>query len=199
MKFRLVSKFIQASHYTKVNEKRKIDLLGVHDMEFPERKDSAESVGNFFHSPSSPVASAHYCGDDNSIVQCVRDNDVAYAAPGANHNGLHFEFSGYAKQNRKQWLDKYGCKMLDLMAQLFARRAHKYSIPLNRIYARQVQRGGRGICGHADITKAFPELHGTHTDPGTNFPWTYFIRLVRHYHDRRYPFCRKSCNKKNRD
>jgi hypothetical protein len=37
----------------------------------------------------------------------------------------------------------------------------------------------RGICGHTDITKAFPEDHGTHYDPGPNFPWTAFLSRIK--------------------
>lgn len=191
-------KFIQAYHYDNLVGKRNIDLLVVHDMEYPETKTSAESVAIFFSKSDSPVASAHYCGDDDSVVHCVHDNDIAYAAPGANHNGLHFEFSGYAKQGRKNWLDSYGRAMFSIMAKLFARKAHRYDIPLNRVHARGLQHNHKGICGHADVTKAFPEEHGTHTDPGTSFPWVFFINEIRHYHDRRHPFCRKSCGKKNR-
>jgi hypothetical protein len=36
----------------------------------------------------------------------------------------------------------------------------------------------KGICGHADITAAFPQDHGTHTDPGANFPWSTFLGYV---------------------
>jgi hypothetical protein len=36
----------------------------------------------------------------------------------------------------------------------------------------------KGICGHADITAAFPQDHGTHTDPGASFPWSTFLGYV---------------------
>jgi hypothetical protein len=40
------------------------------------------------------------------------------------------------------------------------------------------RRGDKGICGHADITAAFPQDNGTHTDPGPTFPWSQFLGLV---------------------
>ena len=82
--------FVQARNFTK-GRSNKIDVLVIHTMETPENHDTAESVSNWFAGSSAPRASAHYCIDDNSIVQCVHDADVAWHAPGANHNGLGFE------------------------------------------------------------------------------------------------------------
>ena len=57
-----------------------IDVLVIHTMESPEKPDTAESVANWFSGSTAPQASAHYCIDGNSIVQCVHDDDVAWHA-----------------------------------------------------------------------------------------------------------------------
>ena len=42
----------------------------------------AADIASYFSRPAAKV-SAHYCVDANSIVQCVRDQDVGWHAPGA--------------------------------------------------------------------------------------------------------------------
>ena len=93
-------KFVQARNYTR-GRSNAIDVLVIHTMESPEKPDTAESVANWFGGATAPEASAHYCIDSDSIVQCVHDEDVAWHAPGANHNGLGFEHAGRAAQRRK--------------------------------------------------------------------------------------------------
>jgi len=173
---------ILAANFTAV-EHRSIDLLVIHDMEYPERKTAAEDVAAFFHNQpkGSNGTSAHYCIDEDSVVRSVRDHDIAWAAPGANSDGLHFELAGYSKQNRGDWLDEYGKHLLHNAAQIVAHKAVRYRIPVSHhLSADEVRRGHRGICGHIDITHAWPTM-GTHTDPGTSFPWHYFMDLVREF------------------
>ena len=98
--------FIQARNSTPAN-RTTIDLLVIHTMEAPEKPDTAENVARWFAGSTAPQASAHYCIDDDSIVQCVHDKDVAWHAPGANHNGLGFEHAGFAAQAPKDWQDAY--------------------------------------------------------------------------------------------
>jgi hypothetical protein len=38
--------------------------------------------------------------------------------------------------------------------------------------------GPRGIVGHVDCTRAYPEDGGDHTDPGVDFPWDVFLAMV---------------------
>lgn len=179
--------FMQAKHYTPVaGGRKKIDLIVIHDMEYPENPEGAEWCAKFFTNPLGrdkqgnvvPVkASAHYCVDNNSIVQCVKDGDVAWHAAGANHNGIGIEHAGYAKQSRAEWLDAYSTSELKLGAKLCAELCAKYGIPIQKVSAEQLKAGGaRGICGHADVTKAFG---GTHWDPGAGFPWDLYLEWVK--------------------
>src|SRR5688572_13889549 len=97
----------QARHYTPTSG-RQIDLVVLHDMEAPEKPATAENIASWFAGPNAPRASAHWCFDSNSAVRCVADKDVAWHAPGANHNGLGYEMAGYARQTGAEWLDPYG-------------------------------------------------------------------------------------------
>jgi N-acetyl-anhydromuramyl-L-alanine amidase AmpD len=174
-------KFIQAKNYT-MTSGRKIDLAVIHDMEYPEKGTAAEDVAMYFHNQArsnTAGSSAHYCVDSNSIVQCVREKDVAWHAPGANHNGLGFEHAGYARQNAHEWADEYSRQMLKVSAQLVAQKCKQFAIPPVFLHAPQLAAGMRGITTHWQVTIAFSGGRG-HTDPGPNFPIETYVNLVKH-------------------
>lgn len=166
--------FKQARNYKPVAV-RSLDLIVLHSMEAPEKGDTAENVASWFAGKSAPMASAHYCIDNDTIVQCVRDNDVAYAAPGANHNGIQIEHAGYARQSTRDWQDPYSTEMLQRSAALVAAKCKAYGIPAEYRNAAALKAGLRGITTHYECTKAFT---GNHTDPGVGFPIGRFINSV---------------------
>ena len=167
--------FFPAKHFTPTTG-RTIDLIVIHDMEYPETPSGAEWCAGFFAGASAPRASAHYSVDNAAIVQSVRDSDVAWHAPGANNNGIGIEHAGYAKQSRDEWLDDYSRAELALSARLVSRLCMTYGIPLQWLDAGALKkRGARGITGHRDVSLAFG---GTHWDPGPNFPIDFYLALV---------------------
>lgn len=172
--------FIQARNYTKgPRTKGALRLIVIHDMEAPETKNTAENVAKWFAGPTAPQASAHYCCDNDSTVQCVHDEDIAWHAPGANSTGIGIELAGYAKQQRGDWLDPYSKQMLDTqVVPLVAHLCKQYGIPVVKLSPADVASGKAGICGHVDVTRAYPGK-GDHTDPGNGFPWDYLISQVK--------------------
>lgn len=169
--------FVQARHYTTTSG-RTIDLGVFHDMEYPERPTSAEWCAAFFAGPGAPEASAHFEVDSNSVVQSVLEKDVAWHAPGANHNGIGVEHSGFAAQSRGDWLDPYGRDLLAQSIELFAEKiVQPYSLPIEHRTAADLVKGLRGLTGHADVADAFHR--SDHHDPGTGFPWDYFLAGIR--------------------
>lgn len=177
--------FVPARNFTPV-AKRYIDLIVIHTMESPEKPDTAEAVAAWFAGPTAPQASAHYCIDSNTVVQCVRDHDVAWAAPNANHNGLHFEHAGRASQRAKDWSDAYSTAELIRSAELAAVKAKAYSITVRKLTPAQLRGGMHGFCGHIDVTRAYPGT-GTHTDPGDSFPWDVYLSWVKAFKAGRQP------------
>jgi hypothetical protein len=167
--------FVQARNYTK-GRISPIEVIVIHDMEYPERLDTAEAVAKWFAGSTAPRASTHYNMDSDTVVQSVYDSDTAWCAPGANANGLHFEHAGYAKQTRDQWLDEYGKKMIEISARLVAQKCLKYRIPVLRLSVTQLRNGEKGIVGHWDVSNAFHK--SSHYDPGPNFPWDYYLSRV---------------------
>jgi N-acetyl-anhydromuramyl-L-alanine amidase AmpD len=171
--------FIQATNYTPHNGPRSITNIVLHSMESQEKPDTAENVAKWFAGQTAavaPRASAHFCIDSDSIVQCVRVQDVAWHAPGANHNGIGLEHAGRAAQKRAEWLDQYGRTMLELSARLCAHLCTKYQIPAIARDASALRTGAKGITTHLAVTQAF--ARSTHTDPGPGFPLDWYVQRV---------------------
>lgn len=172
--------FVQARWYTRVgaSQGRKIRLVVIHDMEFYERGDTAEVIAHDFNTrPETQKASAHICVDNNSIVQCVYDSDVAWAAPGANHDGIQIELAGFKAQTRTQWLDEYSVAVLAYAADAGSQYAIKYGIPVRRLTDAQLKDGkSKGFVGHDQVSRVFKK--SDHTDPGENFPWDIYLSMV---------------------
>jgi N-acetyl-anhydromuramyl-L-alanine amidase AmpD len=145
-------------------------------MEAPEEPGTAEAVARWFQVTDREV-SAHYCIDDDSVVQCVREEDVAWGAPGANENGIHLEHAGFARQAAADWDDAYSLAVLERSAQLTAELCGRYRIPVVWLRAADLRRRRRGITGHHDVSRAFGR--SDHTDPGRGFPVEPYLARVR--------------------
>ena len=170
--------FVKAKHFTPVTGRRKVRVIVIHDMEYPEHDNSAEAVAHYF-ATTDTQASAHICVDNNSIVQCVKDNDVAWAAPGANNDGIQVELTGYAKQSRGEWLDKYSTNLLEMAGDAVAQYCLKYTIPPIQLLNKELMAGQKGIVGHRQVSQVY--RRSDHMDPGNNLPWDKFLDIVRDY------------------
>lgn len=173
-------KFVPARWFQKTptGTRRGVRVIVIHDMEAPENALTAENVANYF-ATTETQASSHICVDNNSIIQCVKDNDVAYAAPGANHDGIQIELAGYAKQTLKEWLDDYGVQMLNRAADATAQYCLKYGIPARWLSNGDLHAGMKGVVGHNQVSEVYRK--STHRDPGPGFPWEYFMCAVRQF------------------
>ena len=178
---RLADRHIQAKNFTNATG-RTVQLVVIHSDEGNERPDNAENVANFFaNQPKVPPAkggsSAHYCGDNNSIVSCVDEEDVAWGAPHVNHNGIHIEQSGDASQRASQWADEFSRTMiLTQIAPLVADICRRHDIPIKHLTNDELRRGARGIIGHVQASTVFG---GPLTDPGKDYPWPLLISKVK--------------------
>jgi N-acetyl-anhydromuramyl-L-alanine amidase AmpD len=166
--------FLQARWFTPVPI-RAIDLVVIHDMEMPEKGDTAEACARMF-STTDRKASAHFTVDNNSVVQCVKLMDVAWHAPGANHQGIGIEHAGYAKQTERDWADDYSEKMLQVSAALTSDLCRKFGLPHAFVDEDGLQAGYRGFTTHYEVSKAWHL--SDHTDPGPNFPMGHYLDLV---------------------
>lgn len=160
-------------------DRSSVQLIIIHDTEGSAHAQSAED-GAAYDARRTDGTSTHYFVDSNSVVQCVRTNDRAHTARSqGNRRGIQYELCARASWPRSRWLDEdYGLPMLKRAAHQAARDCRRWDIPARKLSPAQVADGAKGFCGHWDITRAFPQDNGSHTDPGANFPWDVFITLV---------------------
>lgn len=170
---------IPARWFTPVGPSRPKRKIVLHSMEAPNKPDTAEGVGNFFaRLPAGNKASAHVGADVNSLCRYVSDDNVAYAAPGANHDGLHIELAGYARFNAGDWNQADMMAMIQQGAQQVRTWSDQYRIPLRFITAADMRADPNvsGVTTHYEVSQAF---HGSdHWDPGTGFPIATTIHMA---------------------
>jgi len=102
-----------------------------------------------------------------------------------NEIGIQYELCGTI-QTRDQWLDANSYPMLVTAAYAVAYTCRTLGLEMRRLTTAEVRAayynapGERptGICDHKNVTDAFPEDGGTHTDVGPEFPWDVFMDLV---------------------
>lgn len=168
--------WVQPRSWTNAN-RTSVQLVVVHTTEGAASAAAAED-GAAYDQRRTDGTSTHYFHDSTSTIQCVHTADEAHAARNqGNKRGVHHELC--TRAGSANWADAYHQAMLQRAAKQAARDAHKWKIPVRRLTAEQVADGVKGFCGHAEVTKAFPQDNGTHTDPGPGFPWPQFLDMVR--------------------
>lgn len=173
----LRNRTILSRNFTKASRTSKnIRLVVIHTMESPEANTTAESVASWFAGSSAPQASAHYCVDSDSIVGSVHEENIAWAAPGANSDGIQIELAGRAGQTAAQWNDAYSKGELMRAARLVADICRRRGIPARHLSNDGLRKGARGMIGHVQASQVYRQ--SDHSDPGPHFPWAEFASDV---------------------
>ena len=167
--------FVESPNCTRASG-RAIDVVVMHTMEIAERPDAAEICARWFETEVSQV-SAHYCVDADSVIQCVREKDVAWHARGGNTSSIGVELAGYASQTTNDWKDPYSRAVLERAATLVADVCRRRRIPARWLLADDLVAGRRGLTGHSEVSSAFAK--SDHWDPGDGFPVEAFVDRVR--------------------
>ena len=125
---------------------------------------------------TAPEVSSHVTVDLDSIVQCVKPEDVAWCAQGANACGYHVECAGYAEWTREQWLSPDSSSMLTLAASHVKLACGHFGLPAIELSIEEVAALVRdslirqrkvsgivsghpgGICQHKDITTVWQKF-----------------------------------------
>lgn len=151
----------------------------IHTIECPETSNAAENTCIYWFGTVGARSSAHYVGDNDSVMLCVPEDLAAWTAPGMNTAGLNYEMAGRAGQGAAGWSDQYSQDALRNAAVVFAYWSIKYGIPPRRITPAEMRAGVKGMAGHVDVNAAFHK--SDHTDPGPTFPWGKFLGMVKVY------------------
>lgn len=165
--------------------KKAVRLIVMHTEEYAERITSSDDIARYFANPGDGrEVSSTITVDCDSIVQCVPDSYVPWAAPGANDDGIHIELAGFGAQKANDWRDNYSNGMLGLAADAAAQYCLKYNLPVRQLTDDQLWQGLPGFVGHDQVSRVYKQ--SDHTDPGPNFPWMRFLTWVRgSYEERR--------------
>jgi N-acetyl-anhydromuramyl-L-alanine amidase AmpD len=171
--------------YTK-GRNRPIQYVVIHSTEGSEGTQSAEA-GVAYDKRRTDGTSTHLFVDTDTALREVPDADRAHHGRfHGNEIGIGIELCGRAGQTDAQWHDASSLPMLKLAAKEVAAICRAHALPVRRLSVAQVRAAyyapasarPKGICGHIDLTRAYPEDDGSHTDPGPSFPWTEFLAMV---------------------
>ncbi len=167
--------FVESPNKT-VTSGRTIDVVVIHTMEIAERPDAAAICARWFATPVSKV-SAHYCVDAATVIQCVREKDIAWHARGGNTASVGIELAGFARQSAAEWGDGYSTAVLRRASALVGDLCTRRRIPVRWLQADDLVKGRRGITGHGEVSRAYRK--SDHWDPGPGFPVESFLDRVR--------------------
>ncbi|MCT9932459.1 N-acetylmuramoyl-L-alanine amidase [Planotetraspora sp. A-T 1434] len=152
-----------------------VNRIVIHATVSPCVRGGARSVAVFFQSDSAG-GSAHYVVDPGEVIQCYTERTICWHAP-PNTGSIGVELCDPQKGPGSRWGDAAHEAMLQQAARLVRQIAARWDVPLRQLSVADVKAGRRGICGHADVSKAFRKTD--HTDPGEAFPWDHFMDLVK--------------------
>jgi N-acetyl-anhydromuramyl-L-alanine amidase AmpD len=189
--------YIQARCFHHANRER-VDLIVIHTMELPCQPGIARRLGEVFRDldvsidpatgkPRHAPKSAHFGVDPQAVYQYVREADVAWHAPKANARGIGIEHAGRTKDVRNEhgdiiavatdWSTSAAQMLLSRSARLVAQLCQAWQIPVEKLGPSDLLKARRGICGHWDVARAYPES-GTHVDPGPRWPWDSYLAMI---------------------
>lgn len=147
-------------------------------LEYPAASAAGQARGtaNYFAQGSGGRnASAHYVTDVAAEFHTLPDNVKGYHAP-PNAGSVGIEICGRAKYTRAQWLSPQVWPAVARAASRTRELCDRHRVPRVKLDAAALRAGGRGVCGHGDVSDAWHQTD--HWDPGPGFPWDKFMEAV---------------------
>lgn len=156
---------------------KKVRLIVIHTMETGEAGGTARRIAEWMAGPRAPRASSHYFIDAKEALSGVHERDTAWAAPGANADGVQFEHAGRAAQGDSQWHDAESRAILMRSAAIAAGVTKRHGIPIRHLTNAELRAGKAGFIGHNQASEVYKR--SSHWDPGPGFPWDDYLALVK--------------------
>lgn len=158
-----------SSNYTSANRGAgKIDWVIIHTVQ-----GSARSAVNYFQDPDADV-SAHYTVAENGHrYQSVSDLNIAYHAGKYDYNeySVGIEHGGYVNGTYETVQYQSSAKITSWLCDQYGiPKQHPTNLPYDA-----ANPANGGVIGHEQVPEA------THTDPGSNWDWEYYMDLVQSY------------------
>ena len=154
----------------------KIRLVVVHTAETPCEPGRAYNIAAYLANPSIR-ASAHYIVDPDETVAQVPDEGTAWAAPGANADGIQIEQAAFAGFTADDWRGDNQQRMLRTqLAPLVAGLCSRHGLPAVWLSADDLLAGRAGVTDHNTVNAAYGL--SDHWDCGPSFPAAEFIGMV---------------------
>jgi hypothetical protein len=155
----------------------------MHDTEGGTAKSNAQYFASKKKGPDGEYVvrgSSHLVVDDIECYRCLKNDQIPWGAPSANEQGFHIEQCGYARWTADQW--RKHMPMLERGAYKAAYHCHLFAIRPVFLTAKGLHTGISGITTHAEVSLAFPNRDGNHTDPGEGWPRAQWMQLVKGYY-----------------
>jgi hypothetical protein len=145
-----------------------VRLVVLHTAETQCEPGRAVGIANYLARPDVQ-ASAHYCVDPEATVQGVQEEDTAWAAPGANADGIQIEQAAYARFDADGWADVNPQQMMTgQLVPLVAGICTRWDIPAVALDTAGVLSGAAGITTHVAVSEAYGL--SDHWDCGPDYP-----------------------------
>lgn len=164
-----------------------VHIRVIHSTEGPMSRGNARALAgpDWFGGPLAGT-SAHDIFDPGEGVEMVPPDHVAWhVGSGGNYFTRGSEHCGRVALTREQWLSPDGQEMLDRSARYNAAAAHRDGVLPRWLSLTQLAAKEPGFCTHNDIRLVFGGT--THSDPGPNFPYDWYMDRVRAYYDGKDP------------
>lgn len=148
-------------------------LLVVHDAEMPNAPglQDLRALAAWFNNPAAQASSNYGTDAQGNTVEMVPTSRKAWAQAWFNSWAISDELLGYASQT------SWPVAQLRAVAELYARDAIEYGIPIQRGAVSGCTITRAGIVEHRDLGAC----GGGHHDAGPDFPLSRFIAMVKQY------------------
>lgn len=144
-------------------------LIVIHTMECPCQNGRAQWCAQWFAGTTAPVASAHWMVDPSFTWGGVDESYAAWAAPGANSDGIQIEQAGYAAFTPDDWASADVVQMINTQTgPLVAAICARWGIPVRWLTNEELAAGASGIVEHRQVSEVYQR--SDHSDCGLNYP-----------------------------